>query len=76
MAIEEMKQKLHEWLTATNNSEMLESILIQVQNEDLVNEGLSREDYEELDSLAKEPVEKETVSYDDLKASLSRWFTS
>ena len=81
MAIEEIKQKLHELIDASMNGVLLEDLLVQAQSESLVSaphekEGLSKEDYEELELLAKEHAEKETISYDELKASLSRWFTN
>ena len=38
-------------------------------------EGLSEKDYEELQSLLREDPETDTINYEALKSSLSRWFT-
>jgi len=35
----------------------------------------SEEDYAELISLVNAPLEKDIMSYDELKSSLGRWFT-
>ena len=80
MAIQEMKEKLHSLIEATNNEILLQDLLleadsrIQTTNQHEA-EGLSKEDYDELISLVNEPPEKDTISYDELKSSLSRWFT-
>lgn len=80
MAIEELKQKLHALIESSNNATLLEDLWMEAQSRSLPErpndaEGLSQEDYEELVSLATEPAEKDTVSYNELKASLSKWFT-
>jgi hypothetical protein len=81
MAINEMKEKLHSLIELTNNEILLEDLLIEANSR--INtpnpneaEGLSLEDYDELISLINEPPEKDTMSYDELKSSLSRWFTN
>ena len=80
MAIQEMKEKLHSLIEQTNNVVLLEDLLLEANSR--INtthsneaEGLSKEDYDELISLVNEPPEKDTSSYDELKSSLSRWFT-
>ena len=80
MAIQEIKEKLHSLIEQTNNEVLLEDLLIEAKTRiHTANpheaEGLSKEDYDELISLVNEAPEKDTVSYDELKSSLSRWFT-
>ena len=80
MAIEELKGKLHSLIHATNNEVLLEDLIIEAQssldsNIDNEVEGLSKEDLDELVSSLNEPAEKDTISYSELKSSLSRWFT-
>ena len=80
MPIEEMKEKLHSLIEETNNEVLLEDLLLEAKSRINTNhpyeaEGLSEKDYDELLSLVKEAPEKDTVSYDELKSSLSRWFT-
>jgi hypothetical protein len=80
MAIEELKGKLHSLIEATNNEVLLEDLIIEAQssldtNIDNEVEGLSKEDLDELVSSLNEPAEKDTISYSELKSSLSRWFT-
>jgi len=80
MAIQEMKDKLHSLIEETNNEILLEDILLEAGSRIHTThpheaEGLSKEDYEELISLINEPPEKDAISYDELKSSLSRWFT-
>jgi hypothetical protein len=80
MAIEETKEKLHLLIEETNNEILLEDLLLEAKSRIYTTnpneaEGLSIEDYDELISLVNEPPEKDTISYDELKASLSRWFT-
>ena len=75
-----MKEKLHLLIEETNNGVLIEDLLLEADsrihstnpNEA---EGISKEDYDELVSLVNEPPEKDTISYDKLKSSLSRWFT-
>lgn len=80
MAIQELKEKLHSLIEATNNEVFLEDLLHEAENKvSAVNgyeaENLSKEDYDELVQLANEPSEKDTISYNELKSSLERWFT-
>jgi hypothetical protein len=80
MAIQEIKDKLHSLIEQTNNEVLLEDLLIEANSRihttnSYEAEGLSKEDYDELISLVNESPEKDTISYDDLKSSLSRWFT-
>ena len=75
-----MKEKLHALIEQTNNEVLLEDLLLEANSRiHTINpneaEGLSKEDYDELISLVNEPPEKDTISYDELKSSLSRWFT-
>ena len=77
MEIEELKGKLCSLIESTNNEALLEDLLIEAEtrlntNKEYQAEGLSKEDYEELSLLANEPSEKDTISYDELKSSLSR----
>jgi hypothetical protein len=79
MAIQEMKEKLHLLIEATNNEVLLEDLLIEANSRIHTKqaheaEGLSKEDYEELLCLVNEPPIKDTISYNELKSSLSRWF--
>jgi len=81
MAIKEMKEKLHSLIEETNNEILLEDLLLEADSwihttNPYEAEGLSKENYEELISLVNEPPEKDTISYDKLKSSLSRWFTN
>ena len=62
----------------TNNETLLEDLLIEANSRiHTINpyeaEGLSEDDYDELISLIREPSEKDTISYDELKSSLSKW---
>ena len=80
MAIKEIKEKLHSLIEQTNNEVLLEDLLLEANSRIHTTnpheaEGLSKEDYDELISLVNEPPEKDTISYDELKFSLSRWFT-
>ena len=80
MAIKEIKAKLHSLIEETNNEILLEDLLLEADSRIHTNnpheaEGLSKENYDELISLVNEPPEKDTISYDELKSSLSRWFT-
>lgn len=79
MKIEETKQQLHSLIEQTNNEVLLEDLLEEARTRILTPnpheaEGLSKEDYDELISLINESTEKDTISYDALKTSLSRWF--
>ncbi|MCW3114957.1 MAG: hypothetical protein JWR18_3353 [Segetibacter sp.] len=79
MAIQEIKEKLHSLIEQTNNEVLLEDLLLEANSRIHATnpheaEGLSKEDYDELISLVKESPEKDTISYDELKSSLSRWF--
>lgn len=80
MAIKEIKEKLHSLIEQTNNEVLLEDLLLEANSRINTNnpheaEGLSKEDFDELISLVNERPEKDTLSYDELKSSLSRWFT-
>jgi hypothetical protein len=80
MAIEQLKEKLHSLIEETNNEVLLEDLLLEAKSRIDTNnpheaEGLSQADYDELISLVNEPPEKDTISYDELKSSLSRWFS-
>jgi hypothetical protein len=80
MAIQEIKDKLHSLIEQTNNEVLLEDLLIEANSRIHATgaheaEGLSKADYDELISLMSEPPQKDTISYDELKSSLSRWFT-
>lgn len=80
MGIDEIKAKLHSLIDETNNGILLEDILLEADSRmhadnPHVAEGLAKVDYDELISLVNEPPEKDTISYDELKTSLNRWFT-
>lgn len=80
MPIEELKEKLPSLIDETNNEVLLEDLLLEAKSRIDSNspneaEGLSEKDYDELVSLINEAPEKDTISYDELKSSLSRWFT-
>jgi hypothetical protein len=80
MGIKEIKAKLHSLIDQTDNGILLEDLLLEADSRIHTNnpheaEGLSKEDYEELISLLNEPSENDTITYDELKSSLSRWFT-
>jgi len=80
MPIADLKEKLHLLIDATEDEALLEDLLIETEiclntKNNYEAEGLFKEDYEELSSLLNEPLEKDTISYDELKSSLSRWFT-
>ena len=80
MAIEELKEKLHSLIDQTDNEVLLEDLLLEAKSRTNTSnphegEGLLKVDYDELISLVNEPPEKDTISYDELKSSLSRWFT-
>lgn len=80
MPIEELKEKLHQLIEKTNNEVLLEDLLIEAEDRmqsksSHVIEGLSEDDYNELAELTKdENLEKDTMTFDELKASLGRWF--
>lgn len=79
MPIEEIKEKLRSLIETSTNEVLLEDLLLEAQTRTTSAnphevEGLSKEDYDELSFLAKEPIEKDTISYDELKSSLSKWF--
>lgn len=81
MQIKELKEKLHSLIEDSTNEILLEDLLLEAENRMAATvpgeaEGLSKDDYEELVSLAKEPAEKDTISYDEFKSSLSKWFIS
>lgn len=80
MAIQELKEKLYQLIEQTDNEVLLEDMLLEAEsriNTVLPNEieGLSKEDYEELKSLIEEDPETDTISLEELKSSLNRWFT-
>jgi len=80
MAIEELKQKLHLLIDETNNEVLLEDLLIEaesrVKSSGHILEGLSEEDYNELAMFSEdEKPEKDTITFDELKSSLGKWFT-
>ena len=80
MAINDLKGKLHALIEATNNQALLEDLLVAAEsrlytNNEYEAEGLSKEDFEDLAFLVNEEPEKDTISYDELKSSLSGWFT-
>lgn len=80
MPIKDLKEKLRTLIEAIDNEVLLEDLLLEAENRINTNnpheaEGLSKEDYEELISLVNEAPEKETISYEELKSSLSKWFT-
>jgi hypothetical protein len=80
MPIEDLKVKLHTLIDETNNEVLLEDLLLEAKARIETNnpheaEGLSKQDYDELLALVNEAPEEDTISYDELKSSLSRWFT-
>lgn len=80
MAIDELKKKLHSLIEETTNETLLEDLLLEAKSRINTNnaheaEGLLENDYDELLSLVNEAPEKDTISYEELKSSLSRWFT-
>ena len=80
MAIQEMKEKLHLLIEQTTNEVLLEDLFVEASSRMHATnpheaEGVSYTDYQELISLVNEAPEKDTISYDELKSSLSRWFT-
>ncbi|HEX8461401.1 MAG TPA: hypothetical protein VF623_08220 [Segetibacter sp.] len=79
MLIEDLKGKLHSLIETTKNEALLEDLLLEAESRVYAKngyeaEGLSQEDFEELTSLVNESPEKDLVSLDELKFSLSRWF--
>ena len=79
MAIEELKEKLHSLIEETDNEVLLEDLLLEAKRRINTNhpheaEGLSQKDYDELLSLVNENPEKDSISYNELKSSLSKWF--
>ena len=81
MPLNELKEKLHQIIDSTNNEILLEDMLLEAESRTTSKtphgiEGLSKTDYEELKMLAGEDALKDTMTYDELKSSLSRWFTS
>lgn len=80
MAIEELKERIHSLVDGSDNQALLEDLLLQFENRLQTLQGheaenLSKEDYDGLIVLVNEPPEKDTVSYQELKSSLSLWFT-
>ncbi len=80
MRIKDLKEKLHSLIESTDNEALLENLLLEAENRinttnDFEAEELLKEDYDELLSLTNEPPEKDTISYNELKSSLSKWFT-
>jgi hypothetical protein len=80
MELEELKDKLQKLIKETNNEILLEDLLSEAESRININtpyqtEGLTEEDFNELTSLVSEPSIKDTISYDELKSSLSRWFS-
>lgn len=81
MPIKELKEKLYSIIESTNNEILLEDMLLEAESRTTSKkpheiEGLSEADYKELNMLAGEGALKDTMTYDELKSSLSRWFTS
>lgn len=80
MAIEELKEKLHSLIEETNNEVLLEDLLIEAETRlsspGHILEGLSKDDYNELALLAAdETPEENTITFNELKSSLGKWFT-
>lgn len=79
MKLNELKEQLHSLIQESSNKALLEDLLLEVKHREQSvqpheKEGLIKEEFDELVQLANEPVEKDTISYSDLKSSLSRWF--
>jgi len=80
MALREPKEKLHHLIDETNNEVLLEDMLYEAERRINTSvpheiEGLSESDYTELKELMEEDPEKDTISFEELKSSLGRWFT-
>lgn len=76
----DLKNKLHSIIDSTDNEILLEDLLLEAESRLTAThlnekEGLSEEDFTELNELSKQPFYKDTINYNELKASLSRWFT-
>ncbi len=78
-ALQELKQKLLEKIAAIEDYEALMMVKEDLRVWESTNShnplGLSAEDYNELQELAEEPDEKDTISFDEFKQSLQKWRT-
>lgn len=75
MSIKDLKEKLYSLIQETENEALLKNLLYEAENTVDTENELSKEDYEDLLSLINEPPEKDTISYNELKFSLNKWFT-
>ena len=75
MSIKDLKEKLYSLIQETENEALLKNLLYEAKNTGDTENELSKEDYDDLLSLINEPPEKDTISYNELKSSLNKWFT-
>lgn len=75
MSIKDLKEKLYSLIQETENEALLKNLLYKAENTADTENELSKEDYDDLLSLINEPPEKDTISYNELKSSLNKWFT-
>ena len=80
MAINELKEKLHQIIDTTNNEILLEDLLNEAEDRMHASkpheiEGLSEEDFNNLTELVNEDPEKDTISYEEFKSAFPKWFT-
>ena len=75
MSIKDLKEKLYSLIQETENEALLKNLLYKAENTADTENELSKEDYDDLLSLINEPPEKDTISYNELKSCLNKWFT-
>lgn len=78
-ALQELKQELIEKIAAIEDYDALmivkEDLRVWESTDSHNPLGLSDEDYKELEELADEPDDKDTISFDEFKQSLQQWRT-
>ena len=78
-AIQKLKKELIEKITEIEDYDalmMVKEDLSVWESTDSHNPlGLSAEDYKELEELADEPDDKDTITFDEFKQSLQKWRT-
>ena len=79
MEQKELRERLHNIINNTTNEMLLEDLLAEAEYRTASaqlhdKEGLIKEDYDELIALANEPAEKDTISYEEFKQSVCKWF--
>lgn len=77
MSIRQMQQQLINQINAVNNEDILrmlaEELSYSLQSQADLAKLLTKEDFNELTSLASEPIEKNTMSLSEFNSIMQQW---